>query len=88
MWCHLIWCLLAIGVVLVGIVSADDARASFVDTQEGRRLVVLWQAMLDHSSDAVYSPELFRELAADLAAADADFASLAERGVLSRWRGE
>ena len=87
-WGHLIWCLVAIGVAMGGSVSADDARASFVETQEGRRLVALWQAMLDHSSDAVYSPELFRELAADLAAADADFAALAERGMLSRSRGE
>ncbi|MCJ7751587.1 MAG: hypothetical protein MUQ65_10920 [Armatimonadetes bacterium] len=67
---------------------AADARTSFVDTQEGRRLVVLWHAMLDHSSDAVYSPELFRELAAKLEAADADFVALAQRGVLSRSRGE
>ena len=87
-WCHIIWCALAICAVLVGGARADDRDVSFVETQEGRRLVVLWQAMLDHSSDAVYSPELFRELAADLAAADADFAALAERGVLSRWRGE
>ncbi|MCJ7751445.1 MAG: hypothetical protein MUQ65_10185 [Armatimonadetes bacterium] len=72
----------------MGSVAADDARASFVETQEGRRLVVLWQAMLDHSCDAIYSPELFGELAAKLEAADADFAALAQRGVLSRSRGE
>ena len=88
LWCRLLWCLLAICVGLVGSVSADDARRSFVETQEGRRLVVLWHAMLDHSSDGVYSPELFRKLAAALANADADFAALAERGLLSRSRAE
>lgn len=87
-WLHFTCGLLAIGLALVGSVSADDARASFVDTQEGRRLVVLWHALLDHSCDAVYSPGLFRELAADLETADADFAALAQRGALSRSRGE
>lgn len=87
-WCRLTLCMLVIGGVIGGGVASEHARPSFVDTEEGRRLVVLWHAMLDHSCDAVYSPELFRGLAARLAQVDADFSALAERGALSRRRGE
>lgn len=87
-WSHFTWLLVAVCIVLVGGARADDRDVTFVETQEGRRLVVLWHAMLDHSGDAVYSPELFRELGASFEVADADFAALAERGVLSQPRSE
>ena len=55
-----------------------------VATQEWQRLVHLWQAMLDHSSDVVSSVALCRELAKDVDTADADLTALAQRGALSK----
>jgi len=76
--------LLLLGLGLVGSVSAEEPRTSFLETQEGRRLVMVWHAMLNHSSDAFYSPSLFRGLASDLGTADSDLAALRERGVLAK----
>ncbi len=47
-------------------------------------MVRLWQDMLDHSADLIYSPRLFQGLASDLARVDADLASLRERRLLSK----
>lgn len=52
------------------------------ETLEWQRLVTLWHALLDHSSDAVYSPPLFRGLVEDLDRADEDLKGLADRDLL------
>lgn len=53
------------------------------DTPEWQRLVTLWHALIDHSSDLIYSRERLDELVADLDRADADLSALAERHLLS-----
>jgi hypothetical protein len=78
-----------LGVLLVALAcsaaasaAAEQRRNRLLDTEEGPRLVRLWHDMLDHSSDRIYSPTLFRELADDLEAAEADLAALSKRRVL------
>lgn len=51
---------------------------------EWLRLASLWQTMLDHSSNAIYSPTRFRELAKDVDAIDVDLTSLVKRGLVSK----
>ena len=58
--------------------AAADIEAAR-ESPEWSRLVTLWHTMLDHSSDAIYSPALFDELAVDLDAADEDLTALSQR---------
>ncbi len=75
-------CLLA---PVIGLSSSAAARdlGPLPDTPEWQRLVTLWHAMIDHSSNLVYSPARFDELVEDLDRADADLSALAERHLLS-----
>jgi len=49
---------------------------------EWQRLAELWQTMVDHSSDRVYNPPAFRELARSFDSVDGDTAALVKRGLL------
>lgn len=62
---------------------AGSKAPSLEKTPEWGRLVTLWHAMLDHSSDLVYSPARFQELAKQMDAVDADVAELVKAGLLS-----
>ena len=77
---------LACSLVLLALITssavADVAAAR--DTPEWPRLARLWHAMLDHSSDRIFSPESFAELSPSLAKADTDIGALWERGLLSK----
>jgi hypothetical protein len=61
--------------------AASDLEA-VQKTVEWARLAKLWNLMLDHSSDVVYSPTHFNELAESLDAADGDLTALAKSGLL------
>jgi len=58
--------------------AAADVDAAG-QTPEWSGLVTLWHTMLDHSSDAIYSPALFDELASDFDAADNGLTALSQR---------
>ncbi len=58
--------------------AAADVDAAG-EAPEWRGLVTLWHTMLDHSSDAIYSPALFDELAANLDASDDGLTALSQR---------
>ncbi|UCC68464.1 MAG: hypothetical protein JSV79_00575 [Armatimonadota bacterium] len=81
--------ILIIACCLVGIsLSASNSTAArdlgpLMDAPEWPRLVTLWHAMLDHSSDLIYSRARFDELVEDLDQADADISALAQRHLLS-----
>jgi hypothetical protein len=62
--------------------SAADL-GPLADAPEWQRLVTLWHALLDHSSDLIYNRPRFDELVKDLDRAEADLAALAERNLLS-----
>ena len=63
--------------------SAGDL-GPLADAPEWQRLVTLWHALLDHSSDLIYNRPRFDELVKDLDQADADLAALAEPTLLPR----
>lgn len=86
---------LCLGVLVVALAcsatpsaAARQTPGALLDTEEGPRLVRLWHDMLDHSSDRIYSPTLFRELADDLEAAEVDLAALCKRRVLDESCGK
>ncbi len=81
-------CLLILAPAPPPSLAAEAVCEELLETEEGRRLVGLWQDMLDHSSDLIYSPSLFQALADDLEAARADLVSLYERRVLGDERAE
>ncbi len=58
------------------------AKEDYRNTREWVRLGRVWHALLDHSSGAVYSPERFRELAAEVEQSEAGIHSLDARGLL------
>jgi hypothetical protein len=66
------------------IAGRPSVRPQLESAPEWLRLAALWQTMLDHSSDVVYSPTRFRELAKDIDAIDVDLAALVKRGLLPR----
>jgi len=55
-----------------------------LQTTEWQRLVNLWHALIDHSSDLVYSRPIFEGLVKDMDRADADLDALADRDLLPR----
>ncbi len=55
-----------------------------LQTAEWQRLVNLWHALIDHSSDLVYSRPIFEGLVKDMDRADADLDALADRDLLPR----
>jgi hypothetical protein len=63
--------------------SAGDL-GPLADAPEWQRLVTLWHALLDHSSDLIYNRPRFDELVKDLDQADADLTALAQRNLLPR----
>ncbi|MFB3882061.1 MAG: hypothetical protein ACE149_12410 [Armatimonadota bacterium] len=63
--------------------SARDLRA-LSDSPQWNRLAGLWQALLDHSSQRIYSPSLFQGLAGDVSGVDATLSELAQGGALPR----
>jgi hypothetical protein len=81
--------LLVIACCLVGAyLSASNSTAArnlgpLSDAPEWPRLVTLWHAMLDHSSNLIYSRARFDDLVKDLDQADADLSALAQRRLLS-----
>lgn len=75
------WCLVLLALTTSSAV-ADVAAPR--DTPEWPRLVRLWHAMLDHSSNRIISPKGFAELSPSLVKADADIGALWERGLLSK----
>ncbi len=77
-------CCLLIGSAPIQGGAAENSCERFLETEEGRRLARLWHDMLDHSSDLIYNPTVFRALADDVEAAEADVSALREGGVLSR----
>ncbi len=83
---HLIAAALTLLCALVLAAPASAGRAAvrpkIESAPEWLRLSALWQTMLDHSSDVVYSPTRFRELAKDIDAIDVDLAALVKRGLL------
>jgi len=80
--------LLACGCILLLASAAMAARpfraVELESTPEWNRLAVLWQAMMDHSSDVIYSPTRFQELVKEVDAIDVDLAALTKRGLLPR----
>jgi hypothetical protein len=64
--------------------GAKGSKQAIADTTEWSHLARLWQTLLDHSSNRVYNPSLFRGLAGDVNAVDSEFAALADRGELPR----
>jgi hypothetical protein len=75
--------LAAVACCLALSLSSASAALRVSESDEWQRLVKLWHAMLDHSSGAVYSRVLFRDLVQNLETADADLTALRERGLLS-----
>ena len=71
--------------VLLAVLPRRSAAADLgaaMQAPEWQRLVNLWHAMLDHSSDLIYSPDLFQELVKDIDRADGDVASLGKSGLM------
>ena len=73
-------------ILLAGASHASSAAGlgPLADAPEWQRLVTLWHALLDHSSDLIYNRPRFDELVKDLDQADADLTALAERNLLPR----
>lgn len=61
---------------------ADASVGEIEQAVEWQRLVDLWHALIDHSSNLVYSPSRLRELVKDLNAVDGELSSLSESGLL------
>ena len=80
--------LLALGCLLLAAASPAlcSARSmqALSDSPEWCQLAKLWQALLDHSSERVYSPSLFQGLAGDVNAVDSEVATLANGGALPK----
>jgi len=80
--------LLALGCLLLAAASPAlcSARSmqALSDSPEWGQLAKLWQALLDHSSERVYSPSLFRGLAGDVNGVDSEVLALADGGALPR----
>jgi hypothetical protein len=66
----------------VAVAARAGASAGLQTAPEWLRAAELWQRMIDHSSDTIYDPTGFRELARSLDSLDVDFAALAKRGLL------
>ncbi len=64
--------------------SPASDLGTLADAPEWQRLVTLWHALLDHSSDVIYSRPRFEELVQDLDKSDSDLAALADRALLAR----
>jgi len=79
--CLLAWCLALLALVTSSAVAGVPAVR---DAPEWARLVHLWHAMLDHSSDRIFSPKGLAELSPSLEKADADIGALWERDLLSK----
>jgi hypothetical protein len=77
-------CLLAALSPVPGNALADRGVPTVPECPERHRLVDLWHAMLDHSSDFIYNHTLFLELGKDLTQADSDIGALVERGAFSK----
>jgi hypothetical protein len=71
-----------ISAALLAAESQAAPRPDLTNTPEWGRLAALWQTVLDHSSDVVYSPARFRELVKDIDGIDVDLAALVKRGYL------
>ena len=63
-------------------------KISIQNTVEWNHLVSLWHVMLDHSSNVIYSPERFKEVAPLLERADTDITALITKGVVTKDTGE
>ncbi len=61
---------------------ADASVGAIAEAVEWQRLVNLWHALIDHSSNLVYSPSRLRELVKDVDAAEGDLSALSESGLL------
>ncbi len=71
------------GLFLTGAMGfAADRLGALEKAPEWQQLAALWQAMLDHSSNVIYSPERFQELAKDMDAVETQAAALVKRGLL------
>jgi hypothetical protein len=73
-------------ILLAGASHSSSVRdlGPLADAPEWQRLVTLWHALLDHSSDVIYSRPRFDELVKDLDHSDSDLTALADRDLLPR----
>ena len=78
----LVSCLLALSPVFCADLRAERSRETFIESEEGGRLVSFWQTMTDHSSGAVYAPAQFQTMAGGLDGVDEDLKALGARGVI------
>lgn len=67
--------------------ARGGSRGELGDAPEWRRLAELWQTMIDHSSDAIYNPTAFRDLARTLDTLDVDIPALVKHGLLPAGAG-
>ena len=78
---RLLWLALLV-LTLPAVAAPASLDPALTRSSEWQRLVALWSTMLDHSSDVIYSPARFEQLAGEADAVDGLTGALAKRNLL------